>query len=186
MLNTISRYINDNYGSRRGLLVFATFYFLHRIGYREELKDIDFSRIKKLVFVCSGNICRSPIAESYAQHLGLTAESYGLHCRGGDSADPRAVEFGEKAGFDVSSHASRNISEYKPGNEDLVVAMEPNQIHALAPIVESGAQITLAPLWLRRPRLYIHDPFGSNPAFFDRCGNDLIEVLDRLKERLDD
>lgn len=184
MLNTVSRYISDNYGSKKGLLTCARFRVLHHIGYRQELKDIDFSRVKKLVFVCSGNICRSPIGEFYAKHLGINAESYGLDCRGGDSADPRAIAFAEKFGFNVADHTSRNIADYNPEGDHLVIAMEPKQVDELKPILDSKAQLTLAPLWLNRPRLYLHDPFGSNPAFFTKCGDDLIEALNRLKEQL--
>lgn len=186
MLNTISRYINDNYGSRRGLLAWTKFCLLQGVGYRRELKDIDFCRVKKLVFVCSGNICRSPLAAFYSQHLGLDAESYGLHTRGGDSADSRTVAVAKILGIDLSPHITRHIRDYRPHPDHLVVAMEPAHIEALRTVTDPQAQLTLAPLWLHSPRLYLHDPFGSNPAHFEKSAKKIIEALDNLKERIDE
>lgn len=162
------------------------FYCMHRLGYLRELKNVDFSRVNKLIFICAGNICRSPLGEFYARYLGLEAESYGLNCRGGDPADPRIIAIAENLGMDVGGHVTRNIRDYRPLPDHLVVAMEPGQIEALPTGVKSQAQITLAPLWYNQPNLYLHDPYSANPNYFDKCTTNLMGALDNLKERLDE
>lgn len=185
MLKGLTSYINDNYGSKRGLIESSKYFWLHRIGYLRELGDIDFSRVTKLVFVCSGNLCRSPIGEYHARKLGVEAESYGLHCRGGDPADPRALAYGRNLGLDLSLHITKNIKDYQASTSDLVIAMEPKQADTLKRNYNLSAQITLASLWRKNPTLYLHDPFGSTPEYFETCGNRVSETVDFLLQKLD-
>lgn len=184
MLNTLKTFIKDNYGSKRGFLASSKYYCLHRIGYLRELRDVDFTRVRKLVFVCSGNICRSPFAEFYARHLGLAAESYGLHCRGGDPVDARVVQIAGKLNIHIPCHVTRNIEEYRPQPEDLVIGMEPNHIADLDPDIANHAQVTLLALWAEEPSLYLHDPFISTDGYFEKCATNIATALDAIKERL--
>jgi protein-tyrosine phosphatase len=186
MLNALRSYINDNYGSKRGLLASSKYYCLHRVGYLRELGEIDFSRVRKLIFVCSGNLCRSPLGEFYARHLGFDADSYGLNCRGGDTVDARVVTVAEKMGIQVASHVTKHIRHYQPAPDHLVVVMEPSHLEALPAEVFLAAQVTLASLWLREPRLYLHDPFSSNANYFHKCATNLMESLDRIGEYVHD
>lgn len=184
MLNNLKTFIKDNYGSKRGLLASSKYYCLHRIGYLRELRDVDFTRVRKLVFVCSGNICRSPLAEFYARHLGLPAESYGLHCRGGDPVDARVVQIAGKLNIHIPCHVTRNIADYKPRREDLVIGMEPSHVTELDPKIANFAQVTLLALWADEPSLYLHDPFISTEGYFEKCATSIATALDAIKERL--
>ena len=87
---------------------------------------------QRLLFVCSGNICRSPLAE--ALFNGLAAESgaagrfvvdsagtHGLH--EGDQADPRTRVVGRKHGLDVTSMA-RPVVDADFDRFDLIIAMD--------------------------------------------------------------
>jgi protein-tyrosine phosphatase len=141
---------------------------------------MDWSRVDRLVFICHGNICRSPLAEYVARAAGATAESYGLACGDQFPADPRAVQFGATLGLDMHAHRSRNISGYTPRSGDLLVVMEP--IHLPQTLASSGgiAQVTLAGLWLARRHPYIHDPFTSNADFFTRCEVQVRDAAQRI------
>lgn len=185
-MNTLKSYIKNNYGSKRGFIVSSKYYCLHRIGYLRELREVDFSRVRKLVFVCSGNICRSPLAEFYARHLGLQAESYGLHCRGGDPVDARVVQIAGKLNTRIPCHVTRNISDYQPQPVDLVVGMEPSHVSALDSKISQLAQVTLLGLWSEEPSLYLHDPFISTESYFEKCANNIATALDAIKERLNE
>jgi protein-tyrosine phosphatase len=184
MLSYVTSYINDTYGSKRGLLEKQKHDLLYRLGRFRRLRDVDFSRVRKIVFVCSGNLCRSPFAEFYARHLGLDADSYGLHCRGGDDVDPRVREIGDQKGIEVPDHLTRNIRDYLPSGDDLLVAMEPIHLERLPASVMSTAQVTLLGLWCREPCAYLHDPYLSTPVYFDKCATDIMSALDNIKERV--
>lgn len=88
--------------------------------------------ISRVLFVCSGNICRSPLAEaifkSLADEAGLrsrfvidSAGTHGFH--EGDEADPRTRRVGRKHGLDVDSIA-RPVVDEDFDRFDLIIAMD--------------------------------------------------------------
>lgn len=183
MLEAIATYINDRYGSRRGLVNYWRFDLQHRLGGFARYGEVNWSRVRNLVFVCHGNICRSPLAEAVArQQHGLNAESFGLECTDGAKADPRAVEFADKHGINLASHTARHIRAYNPKAEDLVVVMEPKHILHL-PTNLTVAQTTLIGLWLDRPHPYIHDPFSSGGRHFEYCESMVVRGVQGIAEQ---
>lgn len=170
MLEAINLYINDSYGSKRGLLNLCWFGLQHLVGGFARYRDIDWSLVNNLVFVCHGNICRSPLSEAVArQRFQLNAESFGLDCRDGAQADPRALRFASNCGIDLTQHASRHIRQYQPEPHDLVVVMEPKHLGQLPARITATAQVTLLGLWLSNPHPYVHDPYSSGDQHFERC-----------------
>lgn len=151
-------------------------------GYRE-FRKIEWERVERLIFICHGNICRSPLAEIYARSLGVEVDSYGLKCRNDAQADPRAVQYAASIQLDLSQHRTRNISLFDPRSSDLLVVMEPVHLPGLASIAHR-AQVTLAGLWLSSPSPYIHDPFSSNETFFARCEEMVVSSAHVLADYL--
>ena len=69
--------------------------------------------MKKIVVLCTGNSCRSQIAEGYLQHFaGDKAKIYsaGIETHG---VNPRAIATMKEDGINISNHTSNNIDEYK-------------------------------------------------------------------------
>jgi len=92
----------------------------------------------KVLFVCDGNICRSPLAAEYlrhrAVHSGLShvlVDSAGLLGIEGAPAAPFSVEVGREAGLDLTRHRSRGITITDMRTADLVVAMTLLQLEVL-------------------------------------------------------
>lgn len=81
----------------------------------------------KILFVCYGNICRSPMAEGFANNLpggGIRAESAGIGTSPG-KATPEAVETMKQTyGIDVSGHDARHINDLILEEHDYVIAMD--------------------------------------------------------------
>lgn len=184
MISNVNSYITDKFGSKRGFVASAKYSLLQRLGHFRELRDVDFSRVRKLVLICSGNVCRSPFGEFYARHLGIDAESYGINCRGGDSADERVLALAAEHGITDHGHVTRNIREYQPSSEDLVIAMEPSHLEQLSADIHATAQVTLAALWAKEGNIYLHDPFSSSPVYFENCAATIREALDTIAERM--
>lgn len=68
--------------------------------------------MKKILVLCTGNSCRSQIAEGYLRHFaGNLAEVYsaGIETHG---VNPKAIEAMKADGIDISAHTSNNINEY--------------------------------------------------------------------------
>jgi protein-tyrosine-phosphatase len=84
----------------------------------------------KILFVCSGNICRSPMAEAYMRHRaargGLThasVESAGTLNINGAPASDEAIRTVRQYGIDLTAHRSRGLTERMLRETDLVVVM---------------------------------------------------------------
>ena len=185
MLGALTQYVDNNFSSKRGLVLALSYKLLYQVGFYRTYKHIDFNAVNRLVFVCSGNICRSPFGEYMAKSKGLDAVSYGLHCRGGDKADPRAIHEACIRGIDMQNHVTRNISEYKLRKGDLILVMEPQHLLQLNASNVKYEQVTLVPLWARYPTPYLHDPFNANVVFFKRCESIVEQCVNSIEPRLD-
>lgn len=184
VLNVIIQKIKNHYGSKHGLKNQWKYSVMTRFGDFERYRMVDFQQVKRFVFVCAGNICRSPLAEAVATHSGIKATSYGLHCRGGDQADPRAIRYASERGFNLQQHITKNIQAYKPQEGDLLVGMEPFHAMALESRYSDYPHITLIGLWLPSCKAYIHDPFNANDVFFNRCEDEITEATFALVSKL--
>ncbi len=79
--------------------------------------------MKKVLVLCTGNSCRSQIAEGYLRHFaGDKAEIYsaGIETHG---VNPRAVAAMKEDGIDISNHTSNNLDEYRNINFDFVITV---------------------------------------------------------------
>ena len=79
--------------------------------------------MKKILVLCTGNSCRSQIAEGYLRHFaGDHAEVYsaGVETHG---VNPRAIAIMKEDGIDISGHTSNNIDEYLDIDFDFVITV---------------------------------------------------------------
>jgi len=139
-------------------------------GYRP-FKRVHWGGVHRLVFVCKGNICRSPYAAGRARALGLEARSCGLEAQKGKPAEPTAAGVARErdVDLDVASATPVQAFPFEPG--DLVLVMEPSQLRdALrAGAGEHETQVTLLGLWASPVVPVIPDPYGKNIASFHHC-----------------
>jgi protein-tyrosine phosphatase len=126
--------------------------------------------VERFVFVCQGNICRSPYAAARARAVGLPSISYGLDVQREIPANTQARAEALKHGVDLSSHRSRAFDSGRSSRGDLLVSMEPTHLIQLT-TQHAGEprQVTLLGLWTKPPRPHIQDPFGRSPEYFNRC-----------------
>jgi len=78
---------------------------------------------KKILVLCTGNSCRSQIAEGYLRYFsGDRAEIYsaGIETHG---VNPRAIETMKEDGIDISKHTSNHIDEYQSIDFDIVLTV---------------------------------------------------------------
>ena len=77
-MKSINIWIKRNYGRRQGLLRHAGCLVRRLLGFYRPFARVDWGRVERVVFVCQGNICRSPYAEARGREVGLPASSFGL------------------------------------------------------------------------------------------------------------
>jgi protein-tyrosine phosphatase len=133
--------------------------------------DVDWSRVKRLVFLCRGNVCRSPFAESVARQCGVPAVSRGLTTRPGTRVNPIASRVALEMGVDMTEHTSQSYDPAKLQHGDLRLCMEPAHLaEAAAGTDPKDIQLALLGLQLRSSKLpYIADPYGTSDAYHRRC-----------------
>ncbi|MEQ9460078.1 MAG: low molecular weight protein arginine phosphatase [Phycisphaeraceae bacterium] len=151
-------------------------------------------RVKTLLLVCTGNTCRSPMAEALAKDLlarkhkveverlddaGLRVISAGIMTAGGSPASDEAVDAMSLRGLDLSGHVSRALTPELVRDADLILTMTRGHLEGLltiAPEVRDRAG-------LLDPEGDIDDPIGREAMVYqgvaDRMENLLKRVLDR-------
>ena len=85
-----------------------------------------------ILFVCTGNICRSPVAEYLMRDLvgeGLTVSSAGIAGLTGYAMDPRSVEYLRLRGVDGNDFTARRVSRRILKEQDLIVGFEQEHVN---------------------------------------------------------
>ncbi len=90
----------------------------------------------KILFICTGNTCRSPMAEgifkSIVNNKDFTCQSAGLYCADGSPATPEAIEACKEIGIDISEHKSKNLSNIEDiSSFDYFIVMTNQHANAL-------------------------------------------------------
>ena len=78
----------------------------------------------RIIFLCTGNICRSPFAEAVAREKGAMAISCGTRTSSGAKADPVAITVGKSMGRDLSAHLTTRWEDVELRRGDIVIAMQ--------------------------------------------------------------
>lgn len=79
--------------------------------------------MKKILVLCTGNSCRSQMAEGYLRHFAqgkAAVYSAGIETHG---VNPRAIETMREDGIDISGHTSNNVGEYRDIDFDYVITV---------------------------------------------------------------
>ena len=95
--------------------------------------------MKKILVLCTGNSCRSQIAEGYLRHYAgnkATIYSAGIETHG---VNPRAIATMKEDGIDISHHTSNNMEEYRNIDFDFVITVCDNAKER-CPFFPSNAQ----------------------------------------------
>jgi len=152
----------------------------------------------RVLFVCMGNVCRSPLAEGVFRHLirqaGLedvvkvtSAGTHALHA--GEAPDPRAQAAAGRRGYDISDLRARKITERDFDEHDLILAMDWENLSLLQQAAPKRAHHKLQLLMrfaTEHESATIPDPYyGATQGFEtaldyieDAC-NGLLEVARR-------
>ena len=152
--------------------------------------------VRTVLFVCLGNICRSPFAGALAamklsEAAGETVRVSSAGIKTSQSArSPReAVDAAARYGVSLSEHRPTLLTRELLEGSDLVVVMETSQLQLLrASYPEASDRIVLLSLFDKRAwgysRHHIEDPFNMPPSAYDACYERIDRALDGLTASL--
>lgn len=178
-------FIDARYGSRRGFARAMGARLHYLAGRYRHYTRVDWSQVRRLVFVCKGNVCRSPFAAAVATAKGLTAISYGLRTDQGTQVNPIATRIALRFGINMSMHRTCELSIDDLRAGDLVVGMEPSHCDAVQSLnLPPGVQVTLIGLWSSRKAPFIQDPYGLSDDYFDSCYRIISDAVSGISDRI--
>ena len=124
-----------------------------------------------LLFVCTGNTCRSPLAAAMARALGAEAASAGLNACEGAPASEGAIRAAARRGLDLTGHRARQVTEAMMREAERVYTMTNAHAEALKSAfpAEKDKVSALSPA--------ISDPFGGGDDVYENCAWDLEDAL---------
>lgn len=135
--------------------------------------------MKKILFICTGNTCRSPMAEGLFQkmlsenpELDAKCSSAGISAVKGQKVTPWAAEVCREVGVDISKHRARCLTMEMMEKWDLLVVMTPDQRMLLAEAGIPEEKLIL---------LDVEDPYGGPIESYRQCRDLLTQ---RLQERV--
>ena len=145
----------------------------------------------RVIFVCAGNTCRSPLAAAIAERLlrraGLpvAVASAGLEAASGGTAASQAQQVALEMGLDLSAHRAARAEELAPGADDLWLTMMPAQAEALRSRLGPAAAIeALLPLCRRLGSGVagdeVPDPIGQGREAYAAVAGLLEQALEPL------
>lgn len=145
--------------------------------------------VLRVLFVCTGNTCRSPMAETLFRQLvtrkldcrdwelrerGIDVFSAGISAGASDPAAREAVQIMQEVGLDLSQHLSQQVTS--PMLDESTIVFTMTERHRLA-LLESRPDLTDRIHLLNRTGADIADPIGGTPEDYRYCAQQISEHL---------
>lgn len=141
------------------------------IGRHANYKDLN-----RILFICEGNICRSPFAEKYLKKIrpDINVASSGLQFQSSKMSPLKALRAAKERGVDLVSHYSSYINDLDLEKFDALFVMDKSNYQKLLKEYPKGAER----VFFLDPGGPISDPFGGSENDFKVCYERISKVLD--------
>lgn len=165
-----------------------------KMSEQEGEPDAPRTTVFRILFVCTGNTCRSPLAEGLARaeiarrgwkHVEVA--SAGLSAGEGERATRAGVVVAGRAGIDLKAHRSRRLTPEIAESADLILGMGPGHVFELRRLGVGERAMTLGDFVAGTEGAgpAVPDPFGGNEAVYQDTFEELRELVSAALDRLE-
>lgn len=157
--------------------------------------DLERTALRRILFVCSGNTCRSPMAAALlkralssrldipAERLaaaGFVVESAGAHAMNGSTASSGAQNAMRAIGIDLAPHRSRLLDATLYARQDYVFTMTRSLLTALSRALPPGPRLA----HIDAAQRDVIDPFGGDDAEYEVCAAEITDRIEEIADRI--
>ena len=148
----------------------------------------------KIVFVCTGNTCRSPMAQGLFRKIlngldirieGIKVSSCGLRAVKNQLVSKNAVIAMEDYGVDISMHRAKPLRETHVNEADLLFTMTQAQAASIKKLYPAMKDNTFSlSEYAGLDNIEIEDPFGADLGTYKKCAADIYSLLLMASEKI--
>ena len=143
--------------------------------------------LRSVLFLCYGNICRSPVAEQLGKRAlaNLEIESAGFHHEEGRPSPQNIIHAASRMGIDLVHSSSRRVTSEQIERADLIFVMDANNYRDLVrKFPEAANRTLLLGLFLERPTVNIPDPYRASEEETWEVVTQISRAINAFAQRL--